>query len=347
MKKIIINGRFLTQRTTGVQRYAREILNELDKIVDSEKVELAVPENVPIESIPKYKNINVKVIGKLQDILWEHISFPLYVLKKRGISLNLCNVAPLLAPGIVCIHDMKIKAHPEYFNKKFVVWYNILFKNEICRAKTLITVSEFSKREICKYYNVKPEKIIVISNSWQHYNRVGYDENALKKYELNEKKYYFSMCSLEPNKNFRWIAAAAEKNPNYTFAIAGSINNKVFEQGLNYSCPSNLKLLGYVTDQEAKELLKNCFAFIFPSFYEGFGIPPLEAISAGTERIIVSDIPQMHEMFGNEVTYINPYELPGKLICKKKCNSKTILNQFSWEESAKKMLRVICSINEE
>lgn len=347
MKKIIVNGRFFTQRTTGVQRYAREILNELDKIVDPEKIEVAVPRNVPIENVPKYKNIKINMIGNLHDIMWEHVSFPLYVLQKRGISLNLCNVAPLFAPGIVCIHDMKIKAHPEFFNKKFVTWYNILFKNEILRAKALITVSEFSKKEICKYYKVKAEKITVIPNSWQHYNRIGYDEDALKKYGLNKKKYYFSMCSLEPNKNFQWIATAAENNPNYTFAIAGAINNKVFEQGFNCSCPNNLKLLGYVSDQEAKELLKDCFAFIFPSFYEGFGIPPLEAISAGADRVIVSDIPQMHEMFGNEVIYVDPYELPGKLICKKRCNSKAILNRFSWEESAKKMLRVIYSIDED
>ena len=122
MKKIIVNGRFLTHRITGVERYAREILLELDKIVQPNEIEMAIPPEV--EEWPRYKNIEVKKTGKLHGNMWEQISFPLHVSKAKGISLNLCNTAPLLSPGIVCIHDMKIKAKPEYFSKKFLLWYN-------------------------------------------------------------------------------------------------------------------------------------------------------------------------------------------------------------------------------
>lgn len=103
--KVIVNGRFLLHRTTGVERYAREILLELDKLIKPGEVEMAIPPET--KEIPDYKNIRVVRVGKLRNRLWEHISFPRYVRKQKGISLNLCNVAPLVAPGIVAIHDMQ------------------------------------------------------------------------------------------------------------------------------------------------------------------------------------------------------------------------------------------------
>ena len=122
--KIIVNGRFLLHKVTGVERYAREILAELDEIIESGKIEMAVPPEA--ERIPAYKNIKVVKVGKLQNRLWEHISFPWYVRKQKAVSLNLCNVAPLPSPGIVCIHDVKIKARPQDFSKKFLLWYKLL-----------------------------------------------------------------------------------------------------------------------------------------------------------------------------------------------------------------------------
>lgn len=338
---IIINGRFLIHKITGVERYAREIVLELDKLVKPGEIEMAVPPET--REIPSYTNIRMVRIGRLHDRLWEHSSFPLYVKKKRGVSLNLCNVAPLCSPGIVCIHDVKIKARPQDFSKKFLLWYNLLFMNETKRARKIITVSEFSKKEIMKYYNVSPDRIDVIPNAWQHYKRIEYDEATLKKYKLEKGQYYFSICSLEPNKNFKWIAEVAQKMPESVFAIAGSINKTVFSEGLDFNCSENMRLLGYVSDQEAKTLMRDCKAFLFPTFYEGFGIPPLEAISAGCENVIVSDTEVMHEVLGESANYIDPYEtkegLPTRRIRNKDC-----LMRYSWEESARKLMTVVRKI---
>lgn len=341
MKKIIVNGRFLVHRVTGVERYAREILAELDKIVETNEIEMAIPPEV--KAAPVYKNIKVVRTGKLTNRLWEHISFPLYVSKQNGIALNLCNVAPLPAPGIVCVHDVKIKATPQYFSRKFLLWYNLLFINAAKRAKAIITVSEFSKSEIVKYYHVNPDKIHVIYNAWQHYERVGYDETALEKYGVKKEGYYFSMCSLEPNKNFKWIAEVARKTPDQIFAVAGSINEKVFADGLGFECPENMKLFGYVSDEEAKTLMRDCKAFLFPTFYEGFGIPPLEAISAGAKQVVVSDTEVMHEIFGDSVVYVNPnkYELP-VVWCEHV--DMSIMNRYSWEKSSLQMSKLIQKI---
>lgn len=338
--KVIINGRFFIHRITGVERYAREILTELDKIIEPKSVELAIPSEV--EKIPTYRNIVVVKVGKLHNRLWEHISFPLYVRLQNGISLNLCNVAPISSPGIVCIHDVKIKATPQYFSKMFLLWYNLLLTNETRRAKRVITVSEFSKSEIMKYFEIDQDKISVIPNAWQHFERIGYDENALVKYSLDKNNYFFSMCSLEPNKNFKWIAEVAKRNPNNIFAVSGSINDQIFAKGMGFKRPENMKLLGYVSDEEAKTLMRDCKAFLFPTFYEGFGIPPLEAISAGAKQVIVSNTDVMHEIFGMGVQYIDPYQFELFLDPNiKEKDMEEVLNKYSWKKSAKKLKMVL------
>ncbi len=330
---IIINGRFLVHRVTGVERYARELLAELDKIIEPGKVILAVPPE--IKDAPNYRNIQIKKVGKLHNRMWEHISLPLYV-RKRGISLNLCNVAPLIDPGIVCIHDMKIKARPKDFSKAFLLWYNLLFFNECRRAKKIITVSEFSKREIIKYYHVDPQKIIIIPNAWQHFEDVECVDGTAQKYGLSKGEFYFSVCSIEPNKNLKWIIETAKKNPYILFAVAGTTNAAVFSKELKTGIPSNMKLLGYITDAEVKTLMRECKAFLFPSFYEGFGIPPLEALSAGCKQIYVSDIEAMHEIFGDDVSYIDPNvpEIPPS----KQGDHKGVLNYYSWLDNSAPIL---------
>lgn len=339
---IIINGRFLLHRVTGVERYAREILAELDHIAQPGEYELAVPPGV--EELPMFKNIAITRHGRFKNILWEHVSFPIYVHQRHGISLNLCNTAPLPAPGIVCIHDVKIKACPQFFSKKFLMWYNLLFSNETKRAKAILTVSAFSGKEISHYYHVPAGKIHVIPNGWQHYERTAFDEGALKKYGLDKGAYYFSMCSLEPNKNFRWIAEAARKNVDCVFAVAGAINKTVFSDGFGFDCPSNMKLLGYVSDGEAKTLMRDCKAFLFPTFYEGFGIPPLEALSAGAKNVIVSDTEVMHEVFGNSVNYVDPFTIPDQFVFPEPANRKEPLARYSWEKSAKKLKQALDEI---
>lgn len=341
MRKIVINGRFFIHRVTGVERFAREIVKELDKISKPGEFILVLPPDVG--NIPNYQNIKVRHIGKLRNRAWEHISLPYYVSKIKGVSLNLCNVAPIVSPGIVCIHDIKAKVRPADFDKKFRYWYNFLLRNETKRAQKIITVSDFSKHEICKYYNVQSDKVIVIPDGWQHFKKIKFDDNALNKYGLKKYTYFFSMCSLEPNKNFKWIAGEAKKNPNKLFAIAGSINKKIFANGLGFECPPNMKLLGYVSDEEAKSLMKFCAAFLFPTFYEGFGIPPLEAMSAGSREIVVSDTKVMHEIFDASVTFIDPSKPDYNLqeIIKPIKNSEKILNKYSWKKSARKLYKLL------
>ena len=200
-----------------------------------------------------------------------------------------------------------------------------------------------------KYFKVNPDKVTVIPNAWQHYERIGYDENALNKYSLKKNNYYFSMCSLEPNKNFKWIAEEAKNNAAMTFAVAGSVNRKVFSEGLGFELPPNMRLLGFVSDEEAKTLMRDCSAFLFPSFYEGFGIPPLEAISAGAKQVVVSDTEVMHEIFGDGVIYVDPNNYNIELLDFPEISDTQIselLKKYSWKKSAETLLELLQNMDQ-
>ena len=341
--KFVINGRFLTQRITGVQRYAREIVSELDKICSDCDIEIAVP--MTAAEIPAYSNIRVVRIGKRAGVLWEQTTFSRYVKNQRAVSVNLCNSAPLTGKKVVAIHDVKVRAHPEFFGWKFRAWYNLLFRNITRTAKAIITVSEFSKQEIVKYYRCDPSKIFVIYNAWQHFEAIPVAADVLEKFQVTEKSYIFALGSLEPNKNLKWILNAAKNNPQETFIVGGGINEAVFAKQ-DFSLPPNVRLIGYLSDVESKSLMHYCKAFVFPSFYEGFGIPPMEAMVAGAPQIFVSDIPVMHEIFGNEVEYIDPQGDGNGLKCEPHGNYSCTLLKYTWSDSAQKLMRYLRRIEE-
>lgn len=338
MPKYALNGRYLLHRITGVERYAGEIIAELDKIVSDDFAVLVIPPEVADDKLPELKHIKIQKVGRLHNRAWEHISFPIFAKQHKLMPVSFCNVAPLLYPGIVTVHDVKVMARPEYFSMKFRIWYHLLFSNISRRAKKIITVSEFSKREIMKYCRIEEERICVIPSAWNHYIRIGYDDNALNKYGLQTKNYFFAMSSFEPNKNFKWVATVARKNPDKIFAVAGSINTMVFQEGLGFDAPKNMKILGYVSDKEAKELMKQCKAFLFPTFYEGFGLPPLEALSAGAPAIVVSDTEVMHEIYDGVANFIDPnrydYSLD-QLCCPDETKITELLERFTWKQSAR------------
>lgn len=348
MTTYYINGKFLSQRITGVQRFAREIVKSIDANVqfwkDAEYV-LLVPDNY--DKNFQLNNIKIEIVKGNANYFWEQVSLYKYLKKKENTYLiSLCNISPiaLKKKNIVCIHDLAIIDHPEFYSKKFVFAYKFIYKREIKNSIHLLTVSDFSKKKIMKAFGVDDKRIDVIYNAVDRkFGDIAKISGRIK--NLSYERLCFSVGSMSLNKNMKYTVACAKANPYYFFLISGE-KNKVFDCNQdNEELPSNVLFAGYLSDDDLKYVYSRCEFFLFPSIYEGFGIPPLEAVSFGCKKIIVSDIPTMHEIFGDKVNYINPlkYDDTIRLADVKAYDYKDVMNRFSWDESAKK---IVCLIND-
>ncbi len=348
MKTIYINGKFLSQKITGVQRVARELVFRLDKLAagqDQLSFVLLVPDDYDHSFVLSF--IKTEIIHGNGGYAWEQIKLPRYLKKKKDyFLLSLCNISPLALKrkNLVTMHDLAVVIHPEFFSKKFVLIYRYIFKKQAKFSPLIFTDSLASKNGIVSYYKADEKKVRII---WP----ASFDidapvaqtkglENAL------DGRACFSVGSASPNKNIKYVIACARKNPQYTFLLSGG-KSKAFakNEGVD-EMPENVHYLGYLSDDELRYVYSKCEFFLFPSIYEGFGLPPLEAATYGCKKIIVSDIPTMHEVFGDDVNYVNPldYENVVNLDAVREYDYTNLRSKFSWDDSAKKLLDCLIEV---
>lgn len=344
MMSVAINGEFMVRTMTGQERFAYETVLCLDRIIEKDAAVLVVPEYT--QRTIDLKNIRIVRYGRLKAQMWEQINFAYYIMKHRMVSLNLCTIFPLLKPGAVCIHDISYKVNPQYFRNLYgrlsAIWHRLHYWVAAKRASCLYTVSEFSREQICDVYGVSQDKIKVIYNGWQQFLQVGEDESIFDDYpELVKGQYYFAVGSLVPNKNFEWIVQMARKTPQARFAIAGKMMG--YSEKNNMDKVDNVIMLGYVSDERMKSLMRNCKAFLFPSKFEGFGVPPLEALSVGAP-CIVSNASCLPEIYGDSVHYIDPEKTDVDLEALLKqpvADSEAVLKKYDFAKTAEILARDI------
>jgi glycosyltransferase involved in cell wall biosynthesis len=351
-KVIIINCRFLTQKITGVQRFAIEICLELKKI--NKNLRFVAPYNI-IQNDTAEK-LGVEIIGKKSGYYWEQIELPNF-LRKNGnpLLLNLCNTAPIsYKNNALVIHDICCLKHPEWFSKKFYLFYKLLIPNLVKSVRCLFTVSDFSKREISYRFNYPLERITVINNA-VNVRATRINQNGNSKF-LNSEKYILAVSSISPRKNFSGIIASYIKlnDPSIDLVLVGE-GYKSFPQ-IYLEIPDHLKdrihFLGYVNDDELERLYSKALMFVYPSLYEGFGIPPIEAMSYGCP-VIVSNTTSLPEVCKQGAIYVNPKDISEIEVAIRKLlesmeyrkemieRGYEVVSSYSWQGSAFKLFQSI------
>jgi glycosyltransferase involved in cell wall biosynthesis len=341
--KIYVNGRFLTQKTTGVQRVATEISTHL-KAHYKQEIVFVCPNQKFIN--PVAESLNCIKVGFFGGYLWEQIELPLFLFRKRvSLLLNFCNTAPIMYnKNLLVIHDVAFKVNKKWFDWKFIFVYNIMFYFNLKKAKRIITVSNFSKNEILKFYpKTKSENIeVVYLASFLEF----------KESKLPKKEYYLAINSLNQRKNIATIIEAFKLlDPNiYKLKVIGQTNTKVFK-GSNYETIFNVEFLDEVTDASLYNWIVEAKALINASFYEGFGLPALEAMSLYTPCIL-SDIPVYRELY-NKSAFFFDAESANQLALQvesmeqsdnyfETCKKGFILSEnFSWETTSKQYISII------
>lgn len=308
--KIYLNGRFLSQNVTGVQRYAIELIKALDGLLASGAIPPPAPQFILLvppqakESL-QLTRIALQRVGHLRGHFWEQFDLPCYT--GDDLLISLCNTGPLFKTNqVVALHDAAVFSFPEAYSLLFRSWYRIMMRCVGRSARGVLTVSHFSKEELVAKVGVTADKIEVVPNAIDHMTQVKPDHSVLAQFELQQGRYALAVSSMNPTKNFPAIVAAFRllDDPTLELVIAGGSNAKIFSQQ-EMTLPDRVKFVGYVDDGQLKSLYQHAAFFVFPSLYEGFGLPPLEAMACGCP-VLVARAASLPEVCRDAALYCDP-----------------------------------------
>jgi glycosyltransferase involved in cell wall biosynthesis len=289
--RIALNGRFYGARTTGVQRFAREIATRLSTCVDTV---VLVPRSVNPDRRPDAQGA---VRGVLDGSLWELVEFP-WRARSLGctVGLHLANSAPPRGgPHVLVVHDVTPLTHPEWYTGRFVWWWRAVVAPAVRRAERVLTVSHWTREEIARTLGMPVEMIGVVGQGTAPFDRPAKPDlvaQVLERHRL-APGYALALGGTTPRKNLRflvevfevWTRAGGEPPQ---LVVVGEESPRVHRAVRTRALRDGdmaVRRLGHVSDGELHALYTAAAVFCFPSLAEGFGRPPLEAMACGTPVI--------------------------------------------------------------
>jgi glycosyltransferase involved in cell wall biosynthesis len=341
---IVINARFLTQELRGVQRFAEQTCLALKQIRDD--VVFVAPQGIKMHESAKV--LEVQCIGRNSGHLWEQLDLPLY-LRRQGnpLLVSLCSTAPLMYGNqIATHHDITYVRHPESYTRAFRTLYRVMTPILLMRIKALLTVSNFSKGEISQFYNYPENKIFVVPNAVSDAFQPGPPLT-------NKQDYLLAVSSPSAHKNFsRMIEAflTLRTQEDLQLHIVGAASEIFSDPNLQRLASSDPRIhfLGRLSDTELIAQYQGATAFVFPSLYEGFGIPPLEAQACGCP-VLAANAASIPEVLQASALYFDPVDVGHIASAMKRILTDLPLRQslrrrglnnvtrFSWEDSARRV----------
>lgn len=353
-----INGRFLTQQMTGVQRYAHEIVGAIDEILSDSP---GVAARVGFELIAPPHDIDKPVLSQIafrqtrsgSGHAWDQFVLPRY--QNSGV-LSLGNFGPVVArQHVVCIHDANTFIQPESYSRAFRMAYRTFLPLIGMRARKVATVSQFSADMLVKYGVCRCEKIFIAPNGHEHALRWDAHRATLHLPGSLRRPYVLLLGSKAKHKNINVVldSAGAFDAAGIDIIVAGAASG-IFSDVQNIQ-QSNIHYTGHVSDDDLAALYEGAVCLAFPSKVEGFGIPPLEAMTRGCP-VVSSNAASLVEVGGDAVLYVNPEQgegwrntiigLANNLELRKELAAKgrERAKLFSWKRSAQLYLDEILEL---
>lgn len=326
-----------------------------------------------LQNVKKYANLGYQINdctwfhNVIYRIMWNFFSVPysLFFRKSADITFFFNYVIPPGVKGkkIAIVYDMAYKAYPETVRKRTRRLLDIALKKSCKRADHIITISQFSKSEIIKYLNIPEEKITImpcgVDTTLYHDNYMEEDiQKVLNKYRI-QGEYLLYLGTLEPRKNIvRLIKAYAKlkekesSTPKLVLAgRKGWMFDDIFQIVELLNLVDDVIFTGYVDAEDAPLLIKGAMVFLFPSIYEGFGMPPLEAMACGTP-VLTSNTSSLPEVVGDAGILVDPFSIESiqngmeKLINDNKLRVELAYRgiqrsiRFTWNESVNVLYKV-------
>lgn len=363
--RIYINGRFLSQSITGVQRYAIELVRSVDGLVEKGSIDsgiqwhLLLPPNAkPMEGL---RHVRQRHVGRLNGHLWEQLELPFYC----GDGLLFCpgNLAPLVSLGlnrsvVVTVHDLSFRYFPSAYSLAFRAWYHLLIPVIMHRARKVITVSKSERDSIAGLYPQARSRLFAIQNG-ASFAQGDVPPQAPEGARLPDD-YLLYVGSLSRRKNFHGFVAAAQsmlaKERNLHAVVVGGTSSVFAGCGIELEpeLRDRFHFLGQVNETAKMSALYGAArCLVFPSYYEASPLPPLEAMASGCP-VIAASIPSLLERCGDAAVFCDPDSMEdivqkiGRVLAwtpeeKRIFTEKARVHAaaFSWEKCAHETLKVL------
>lgn len=361
---IAIDLTSLSYHITGIERYALCISESI--LLQDNRVEYILIFRAEIYStFVRYidgKRVKAKILHGNNKLIFNQLVLPMKLYGiKADIFLFLAFSSPILfwKKGIITtIHDMGAWDYSQALSLLQKIYYRAAFTASAFLAETILTVSEFSKGRICEILKMKNSDVHVVPSAItaSFSNDCKIPIQALqKKYGLPEK-YIMTLSTLEPRKNMKLLLDAfikVEEKVDFDVVLVGRKGWKIDELINEIDQQNRIHLTGFVEDEDVIGIYKNAMCFVFPTAYEGFGLPPVEALALGTP-VLSSDAASMTEVLRGQASYFesgNQEELEKKLLTMKKDikSMPTYLDEYQLENyrfdvSARKILNIIYNL---
>ena len=345
---LYINGRFLTQPMTGVERYAYSICMAL---ADSGRPFTVVCPKGPVLKEYDVSSLNIIHYGFGGSHFWEQCILPWFFVGKKDYQLlSLMGLGTILIRHkIMTIHDLSFFRFPSWFSRKYYWYYRFMTPLAARTSSHILTVSEFSKSEILHFYPfISDDKVSVVYNAIN--SKLFKKDNSVP---AAKERFVLTVSSIDPRKNFARLLEAFNGIKDVKLYIVGNYNRVFQKQDGLLQDRADVRFLGRASDRELLELYNQADCFVMPSLYEGFGLPPLEAMACGCP-VLVSDIPVEREICADAASYFNPHSVEDirRAICEQlECDDSTRNEQigrglvnvgrFSWLRSGTKIVEIV------
>ncbi len=320
--RIAINTLGPSKLKAGIGRYVSNLVNDLAKIDNQNKYVIFANEDNK-EWFTNIKNPNFKIIQlgnyskiKFLRILWEQIILPIHcVLKKIDLLHSPGFTLPIIktCKQAVTIHDMTFFNYPEHHTFLKRIYFPLMIKHSVRQADIVFADSESTRQDIIKILNASSDKIKTIHLGVEEIFLKKRNKKELKqtqnKYSLN-KKYILFVGTIEPRKNISTLISAFAKlqRKDLDLVICGKLGwmyKSIFKTMKQEKVEKQVKLLGFVPDEDLLNLYAGAEMFVYPSFYEGFGLPIVEAMASSCP-VITSNLSSTKEIAGDAAILINP-----------------------------------------
>lgn len=353
-RHVVVNGKFLTAESTGVHRVAAELVRHAHALLAEDPAlssRLKLEVWVPPAGAERARQLGVpfRIVGPLSGIPWEQITLPARA--KGRLILSLCNVGPLAARNAMTMfHDAQVHSTPESYSPYFRRWYR--FHQPIAgrRHRRILTVSNFSREQLAHYGLARTDRTGVILNGVDHVLDIQPDESILGRVGVEPGRYVVALANVQPHKNIGILlkAFADPRLSDLDLVLFGAADAARFK-AVGHTLPEGVRFAGRVSDGELRALYGSALCIAFPSTTEGFGLPPLEAMTTGCPAV-VAPAGALPQTCGPAAVYADPSSVEEWVSAirriaddaryreEMRVGSKAWASSFTWRNAASRMV---------